>query len=96
MMNGKSKRIDYDKKFLKQLKKAPLEIKKAFSERFKLFLKEPLHPLLNNHSLIGKYSNSRSINITGDWRAIYSESKDEKEQKIITFHFLGTHSQLYG
>lgn len=96
MMNGKSKRIDYDKNFLKQLKKAPLEIKKAFAERFKLFLKEPFHSLLNNHSLTGNYSDSRSINITGDWRAIYSESKDEEGVETIIFHFLGTHSQLYG
>lgn len=95
-MNEKSKRIDYDKKFLKQLKKAPLEVKKAFVERFKLFLKEPFHPTLNNHSLTGNYDGFRSINVTGDWRAIYSEQIGEDSKRIITFHFIGTHSQLYG
>ncbi|GAI64559.1 unnamed protein product, partial [marine sediment metagenome] len=33
----------------------------------------------------------RSINITGDWRALYS--KPDKD--IIIFEALGIHSQLY-
>lgn len=85
-----SKRIDYSKKFDKQFRKAPLEIKIAFRERFELFLQNPYHSLLNNHALVGFFSNYRSINITGDWRAIYSETREE-----VIFKLLGTHSQLY-
>lgn len=82
--------INYSKKFQKQLKKAPLEIKTAFKNRRELFLQDPFHSLLNNHTLVGKLKGFRSINITGDWRAIYSEYGD-----TILFEILGTHSQLY-
>lgn len=83
-------RIDYSKTFDKQLKKAPLSIKISFRQRLELFITNPFHPQLNNHSLTGKYKSYRSINITGDWRAIYSENSD-----VIIFELLGTHSQLY-
>jgi len=94
-MKQKIARFDYSKKFLKQLKKAPLEIKIAFRDRFTIFIKNPNHPLLNNHPLKGRLSSYRSINITGDWRALYSECFDRQNNKIIIFEVLGTHSQLY-
>lgn len=83
-------RIDYSKKFIKQLRKAPLSIKRYFRQKSELFLNHPFHPQLNNHALTGKFKGYRSINITGDWRAIYSE-----EENLIIFKLLGTHSQLY-
>lgn len=88
--------IKFEKKFNKQYQKADLKIKTAFKARLKLFKDNPLNPLLDNHLLIGNYLGKRSINITGDWRAIFSESKDEEGEEYIIFHFLGTHSQLYG
>lgn len=91
----KASRVEYSKQFQKQLKKSSVEIKQAFLRRRELFLEDPLNPTLNNHSLIGNYLGKRSINITGDWRAIYSEGADEEGEEIITFHNLGTHSQLY-
>ncbi len=93
-MNVAISRIDYSRKFIKQLKKSPLPIKIAFRDRLNLFLKNPFAPILNNHFLKGKYLNSRSINVTGDWRAIYQE-KTEAKAKIAIFLALGTHSQLY-
>lgn len=93
-MNVRISRIDYSKKFNKQLKKAPLSIKIAFRDRLIIFIKNPFTPILNNHLLKGKYLYSRSINITGDWRAIYSEVS-ERSDKIVIFLVLGTHSQLY-
>jgi mRNA-degrading endonuclease YafQ of YafQ-DinJ toxin-antitoxin module len=36
----------------------------------------------------------RSINVTGDWRALYSEQQ-QNGKEIIVFEMLGTHSQLY-
>lgn len=86
------KQVEYSRRFQKQLKKAPIEIKVAFKKRRELFSKNPFTSLLNNHVLTGKLKNYRSINITGDWRAIYSE---KKRGKVIIFEFLGTHSQLY-
>ena len=82
-------RINYKRKFEKQYKKAPLKIKLAFKKRIKLFLKNPFDPILHNHSLGGELKKYRSIDITGDWRAIYSENK------VIVFSAFGTHSQLY-
>lgn len=89
-MNENIERIDYAKKALKQLKKAPLEIKIAFRKRLELFLKDPFHSLLDNHGLTGQYAGFRSVNITGDWRAIYFENDG-----VVTFVVLGTHNQLY-
>lgn len=43
--------------------------------------------------LKGSYLGFRSINITGDWRAIYSEEKNKKGDKTVIFEVLGTHSQ---
>ncbi len=94
-MTKNTNRVSYSKKFQKQLEKAPVEIKEAFLKRRKIFLKEPFHTMLNNYMLIGNYLGSRSINITGDWRAIYSESADKNSETMIVFEFLGTHSELY-
>lgn len=93
-MRKSFKRIDYSRKFLKQLKQSPLEIKVAFRKRLELFLQDPFHPQLNNHALTGKFSGYRSINVTGDWRAIFSEFEDESG-KVVIFEIVGTHSQLY-
>ncbi len=86
-------KIRFGKKFSKQYQKASVPIKNAFDQKLRLFMQNPFSPTLNNHPLSGKLSGYRSINITGDWRAIYSE---QKENNLIIFELLGTHSQLYG
>lgn len=93
-MNKGLVRIDYSRQFIKQLKKAPREIQIAFKNRRILFNQDEFHPQLRNHSLSGKLKEYRSINITGDWRAIFSQTSG-KSIRVITFHTLGTHSQLY-
>ena len=90
-MTEEAERIDYSTGFDKQLKKAPLKIKIAFRKRMEFFLQDQFHPQLNNHALTGKYSGYRSINITGDRRAIYS-----LRGEAVVFEAIGTHSQLYG
>ena len=90
MMNKKPFRIDFSKKFNKQLKKAPLEIKKAFLKKLNFFNQNPFHPLLNNHALRGELRGYRSINITGDLRALYRQTKEK-----VLLEALGTHSELY-
>ncbi|MCL4419782.1 type II toxin-antitoxin system mRNA interferase toxin, RelE/StbE family [Patescibacteria group bacterium] len=87
-------RIDFSSTFDKQLKKAPLKIRIAFEKRIELFLTDPFNSQLKNHQLTGKLKNYRSINITGDWRALYSTNKIDKEN-VVLFEALGTHSQLY-
>lgn len=94
-MKKNLKRINFSGKFDKQLKKSPLEIKLAFRRRLQLLINNPFDGQLNNHSLRGRLKGYRSINITGDWRAIYSEYRDDDNRKVIIFEMLGTHSQLY-
>lgn len=84
---------DFSRQFEKAFKKAPYKIQVAFRDRFKIFVKDKFHPLLNNHSLIGKFKGCRSINVTGDWRAIF---KEFDSGNLVYFEVIGTHSQLYG
>jgi len=85
-------RIDYSKKFIKALKKSPLSIRKKFIKRIEIFELDEYSKILNNHPLKGKWRGYRSINITGDWRAIYKKI----DNNLARFHLVGTHSQLYG
>lgn len=82
--------IEFSAVFRKQYHKANEKIKKSFAKRLKLFKQNPHNPILRNHSLTGIYKNQKSINITGDWRAIYSQIGNK-----IIFEALGTHAQLY-
>ena len=85
-------RIDFSKRFEKDLRKAPRKIQIAFRSRLEVFLTDKFNPVLNNHALTGRYAGYRSINITGDWRAVFRELH---EDEIIYFDILGTHSKLY-
>ena len=84
--------IRFTKHFVKSYDKSPTKVRKAFDVRLWLLNQDKFHPLLNNHALTGKCKNYRSINITGDWRAIFREYK---EGEIVYFEVLGTHSELY-
>ncbi len=86
--------IRFGREFVKHYNKVDKKIKTAFDKRLNLFLQNPFHLKLNNHSLRGKYFGKRSINVTGDWRAIFKE-EIVGQNKMITFLLLGTHSQLY-
>lgn len=93
-MSKRIARIDYSKQFNKQLKKASLVIKIAFRNRLEIFIQNPFHSQLNNHSLTGTLKGYRSINITGDWRAVFSEQGSSGDELVVIFEILGTHSQL--
>ena len=93
--NTQTRRIEFSSSFNKQLKAAPREIKVAFLETLQLFREEPDHALLRNHTLKEKFTGHRSIDITEDWRAVFKESLSGA-RKVVTFHLLGTHKELYG
>ncbi len=88
-----TRRINFSKRFEKDLKRAPKQVQIAFRRRLALFFINQNDIVLNNHPLIGIYKGCRSINVTGDWRAIFREFEDGE---IIYFDVLGTHSKLYG
>ena len=86
--------IRYTDNFLKQLKKSDVRIRKAFKQRLLLFIESPKDLELNNHALQKEYLGFRSIDITGDHRAIYKEVIQE-DDTYIYFTSFGTHNQLY-
>jgi addiction module RelE/StbE family toxin len=82
--------VRFVRQFKKLYRKALAEIQVAFDSRLEMFLTNPNHPLLKSHPLRGKLAGCFTINITGDWRAIY-----ELDNSTVIFLSLGTHSQLY-
>lgn len=84
--------IETTKGFDKQYSKLNIKTKTAFKARFEVFKSNPFDSRLRNHALKGKYLGYRSIDITGDVRALYTIEGD----LVIIFGFIGTHSQLYG
>ena len=84
-------RIVFQKSFEKQYKKLPKKIKQKVQERNILLGKDPYNPVLNNHSLHGKYVGYRSISVTGNLRIIYKFLG----KNTVLFVEIGTHSDLY-
>lgn len=82
--------IQFHKNFKKKFKKIPLKIQEQFYERLDLFLQNKFDKMLNNHSVDNTFQACRSINVSGDYRAIF---KDHEETTI--FITIGTHSELY-
>lgn len=83
--------IDFHRNFKKDLNKLPPSCKEQLYERMNIFSKDPFHPILNNHQLHGKLKNMRSINVTGDIRAIYEQVNKNK----VLFLIITSHSKLY-
>jgi len=81
----------FHKNFTKRLKILPRKVQKRFDERLILFEKDQMNPVLNNHSLKGKYLGCRSINVTGDLRAVF-----KRELDTAIFVAIDSHSNLYG
>ena len=85
-------RVGFHRRFAKSFKRCPAQVQEQFKKRFRLFLADPNHPLLSNHALDGEWKNHRSINITGDYRALYKHLDGE----TVEFFLIDTHSNLYG
>ncbi len=84
--------IKFHKNFEKRFSKLPNKIREQFKKRRDLFLANSYDPTLNNHSPHGPLDGYRSINVTGDLRAIYKQiAKDSVE-----FVDIGTHHELFG
>lgn len=78
--------------FKKQFRKLPLKQQTAFLDRLDIFLANPHDLMLGNHALRGEWSGLRSINVSGDCRAVY----ESLSKHLVKFHAIGSHSQLYG
>jgi addiction module RelE/StbE family toxin len=82
--------IIFHKRFDKMAGKLSPKVKVKMVERITLFSKDPLDYILRNHALNTPYKGSYSIDITGDYRAIYQLVDEE----AALFTHIGTHSQL--
>jgi addiction module RelE/StbE family toxin len=82
--------IVFHREFKKKYKKLPVKIQSQFNDRLKLFVKDKTHSKLNNHSVDTAFTDCRSINVTGDYRAIFKE-----ENNVAVFVTIGKHSELY-
>ena len=83
--------VSYSRTFKKMFKKLPSGVQNKFEERLFLFTQDTHHPVLRNHPLNGEWFGGRSINITGDFRAVFEEIGDG----CYEFVAIGTHSELY-
>jgi len=83
--------IETTKSFDKQYSKLNDKVKNSFKTRVEIFKNNPFDERLRNHALKGKYIGYRSIDVTGNVRALYTIEGD----LVIIFGFIGTHSQLY-
>ena len=78
------------KNFEKQYTKLPKKVQAQFIEKVALLIINKNNTILNTHSLKGAKLNLISINVTGDYRALYS-----CEDGGILFREISTHSELY-
>lgn len=85
-------KIRFHKRFVKDYDRLDLKIRRTFEKRLQIFYTNQYQAELGNHPLKGKWHGYRSINISGDFRAIYKEISEEE----IIFITIGSHGQLYG
>jgi len=83
-------RIIPHRDFEKSVRRLTRAQQRRLGERLRLFASDPFTASLHNHALQGKYQGYRSINITGDIRAIYELLKRD----VAHFVAIGTHSDL--
>lgn len=83
--------VVFHKRFDKMAAKLSPKIKAKMTERIVIFSRDPLDHALRNHAINTPYKGGFSIDITGDYRAIYHLVDDQ----TVMFTHIGTHSQLY-
>lgn len=83
--------VTYSRNFKKMFRKKDDWVQQKFEERLSLFIQDRNHSLLKNHPLDGDWLGCKSINITGDFRAVY----EELDNDVFEFVAIGTHSELY-
>lgn len=85
-------RVEYHRRFEKQLAKLPKKQRDKAIDAIELFLNNPAESRLRNHALVGQWKGYYSISAGGDLRIHLQLIKSEN---IVFFVAVGTHSQLY-
>ena len=81
----------FHKGFERQYKKLRKGEQEKVRKQIALFQRDEFDLVLNNHPLHGKYKGYRSINVTGNIRAVYKLA----ENNIAIFVAINTHNNLY-
>ncbi|MEK7096104.1 MAG: type II toxin-antitoxin system mRNA interferase toxin, RelE/StbE family [Patescibacteria group bacterium] len=85
-------KADFHKSFNKQFQKLPVKQKFQVRQAINIFVNEPNHLSLRNHTLKGRWTGHRSISAGGDLRLHYVPQHDDR----AVFVAVGKHAQLYG
>jgi len=80
------------KRFEKQFTKLPKSVKRKAVNAFEVFVQDPSDQSLRTHELAGRWHGYWSIDITGNYRAVYTHV----DEQVVRFVAIGTHSELYG
>jgi len=83
-------KVVFHRNFKKQYRKLPTKVQKQFNVRLAVFLEDPNDPILNIHTLKGNKYAVSSMNVSGDYRALFIQTKTR-----VTFYKIGSHSELY-
>ena len=83
--------VHYHRSFKKQFKRLPRKIHDKFGIKIRIFISDPYSIELDNHPLTGEWLGHRSIDITGDIRAVY-----RTEGNVNLFVAIGSYNQLFG
>ena len=84
-------KISFHKHFAKSYQRCSIKVRQQFKKRLILFVEDSFNPLLENHALHGEWLNFRSININGNYRALYHYTDEDTAE----FFIIDTHSNLY-
>ncbi len=83
-------KVEFHESFTKRFVRLSPKVQESFYTRLDLFRQDKFFSLLRNHAVHGKYEGLRSINVTGDYRALF-----EDHRELVIFKLIGTHSELY-
>lgn len=80
--------IEYSPKFARLYKKLPKEVKDSADIKVTLFRRDPFHPGLKTHKLIGPLKRYMAFSIDFKHRIIFAFI----DPKTVRFHTIGDHS----
>jgi addiction module RelE/StbE family toxin len=84
--------IDFSKSFDRQFQSRRSSLQQQHAlEAIELFIDEPFHKDLRNHTLYGKWSGYRLISVGGDLRLHFKIINNDR----ALFEAVGSHDQLY-
>lgn len=69
--------IIYGSRFLKSVRKIPINFQGKLAKQLELLRENPFHPILRTKSLTGRLTGFYSFRITRDWRVIFQFEKPE-------------------